>query len=152
MTLTTALCLAALCAPLLAANQKESRPVIACNPRAIRALDRPRHAELAKRVRASAKVRREIKNGYAFTLDGSNVTLPHVAEWISMERLCCPFLMLQISASGEQSDWVLTITGPEGVKPLSRPSFRSDENAPIAGPRGSVLITDKASWPPSAAS
>jgi hypothetical protein len=66
--------------------------VIACNPKAIRSADRPRHTELAKRVRASMKVRREIKNGYAFTLDGSSVTLPDVAEWISMERLSWPVL------------------------------------------------------------
>jgi hypothetical protein len=40
-----------------------------------------------------------------------------------MERLCCPFLTLQIAASGDRADWLLTLTGPEGVKPLIRAEF-----------------------------
>ena len=62
--------------------------------------------------------RTEISNGYAFKLDSNIVTLPETAEWISMEQLGCPFLTLQLSAMGNQTHWILTLTGPEGVKPL----------------------------------
>jgi len=58
----------------------------------------------------------EILNGYVFKLDSNAVTLAEAAEWISMERRCCPFLTLQLCASGNETDWTMTLTGPEGVK------------------------------------
>lgn len=61
---------------------------------------------------------RDVSDGYAFDLESQAVTLPEVAEWIAMERLCSPFLTLQVSASGHQPQWFLQLTGPEGVTPL----------------------------------
>ena len=101
-----------------AAAQKDASTVFACNLKAISATERPRYIELVKRVREAMRDRTEISNGYAFKLDSKTITLPEAAEWISMERLCCPFLTLQLSAAGNQTHWVLTLTGPEGVKPL----------------------------------
>jgi hypothetical protein len=61
---------------------------------------RPRYNDLVKRLRSATRDRRELPDGYAFKLDSKAVSVPEVAEWISMERLCCPFLTLQLSASG----------------------------------------------------
>src|SRR5262249_16358991 len=93
---------------------KDAAPAFACNLRPINAADRPHYHNLAKRVRAAIRRRTEVSNGYVYTLNGKGVTLPEVAEWIAMERLCCPFLTLQLSASGSQADWVLMLTGPDG--------------------------------------
>lgn len=84
---------------------------------------RPRYSELVERVRSAMGSRKALSNGYAFILDGKTVSLPEAAEWISMERLCCPFLTLQLSASGNQANWILTLTGPEGVKQLLDAEF-----------------------------
>ena len=65
----------------------------------------------------------ETSDGFVFKLDSKAVTLPEIAEWITMERLCCPFLTLQLWASGNQPDWMLALTGPEGVKPLITAEF-----------------------------
>ncbi len=46
------------------------------------------------------------------------ISLPEAAEWIDMERRCCPFLTLEMEVSGLQSDWWLRLSGPSGVKPL----------------------------------
>jgi hypothetical protein len=91
--------------------------------KAISAAERPRYSDLVKRIRAAIRDRSEISNGYAFKMDGKAVTLPEAAEWVSMERLCCPFLTLQLSASGNQADWLLTLTGPIGVKQLITVEF-----------------------------
>ena len=123
MTTTTALFAFLLCVGMCAAAQNDLAPVFACNLKAFSAADRPRYNELVKRVRAAMRDRSEVSNGYAFKLDSKAVTLPEAAEWISMERKCCPFLTLQISASGNQSHWLLTLTGPEGVKPLLDAEF-----------------------------
>jgi hypothetical protein len=97
--------------------------VFACNLKAIRATERPRYNDLVKRLRSATQDRRELTDGYAFKLDSKVISLPEVAEWISMERLCCPFLTLQLSASGAQVDWLLNLTGPKGVKPLLQAEF-----------------------------
>lgn len=108
---------------MCAAPQNDAGPVFACNLKAISTADRPRYNDLVKRIRAAMQDRSEISNGYAFKLDSKTVTLPEAAEWISMERLCCPFLTLQISASGNQPHWLLMLTGPEGVKQLLDAEF-----------------------------
>lgn len=103
--------------------RNDPAPVFACNLNAISAADRPRYHELPKRVRSAMRDRSEISNGYAFKLDSNTITLHEAAERISMERLCCPFPALQISASGNQSHWLLTLAGPEGVKALLDAEF-----------------------------
>jgi hypothetical protein len=123
MTTATALFVSLLCVGMCAAANKDTKPVFACNLKAISAADRPRYNELIKRIRAAIRDRSEIANGYAFKLDSKTVTLPEAAEWIVMERLCCPFLMLQLAASGNQAQWLLTLTGPEGVKQLITAEF-----------------------------
>jgi hypothetical protein len=126
MTTATALAMSLVCAcaGLCAAAQDDAKPAaFACNLKAISAAERPRYNELSKRVRESVRERIEISNGYQFKLDSRAVTLPEVAEWMAMERLCCPFLTLQLSAAGNQSGWTLGLTGAEGVKPLLESAF-----------------------------
>jgi hypothetical protein len=101
----------------------EAAPAFACNPKAIRAADRPRYNELVKRIHAAVRERHELANGYELKLDGKAITLPEAAEWISMERLCCPFLTLQLATSGNQTYWTLALTGPEGVKKILEAQF-----------------------------
>lgn len=121
MTIAT-VCASLLCIGFCAA-QDGTPPVFVCNLKAIGATERPRYNDLMKRLRSAARDRSELPDGYAFKLDGKKITLPEVAEWIGMERLCCPFLTLQISASGAQADWLLKLTGPKGVKLLLQAEF-----------------------------
>lgn len=112
-----------LCAALVATAQNSAPPVFACNLNAIKASERPHYNDLTKKLQRAGRDRTELPDGYAFTLDGKAISLPEVAEWISLERLCCPFLTLQISASGNQNNWVLKLTGPEGVKVFLKSEF-----------------------------
>jgi hypothetical protein len=114
MTIATAVC---------AGAEDSAAPVIACNLKAITAAKRPRYDDLMKRLRAAVRERDNRHDGYSYELDSTGITLPEVAEWMSMERLCCPFLKLQLSAAGNREGWVLTLTGPEGVKPLLETEF-----------------------------
>lgn len=106
-----------------AAAQNESAPVFTCNPKAIAAEDRPRYHQLVKQIRLAIRERIEIADGYTFKLDSKAITLPATAEWMGMERLCCPFLTLQLSASANQPHWILSLTGPEGIKQLVDSEF-----------------------------
>ncbi|MGI8744789.1 MAG: hypothetical protein ACR2NN_19900 [Bryobacteraceae bacterium] len=122
MTIATAFCVSLLCACTTAA-QDNPVPVIACNLKAIGAAERPRYNDLMKRLRAAVRDRSELTDGYAYKLESKAITLPDVAEWMSMERLCCPFLTLQLSAAGNQPVWLLSLTGPSGVKALLQEEF-----------------------------
>jgi hypothetical protein len=112
-----------LCLGVCTAAQNDVSPVLACNLKAIRAAERPRYNDLMKRIRGAIRGRKELPDGYAFELDAKVIRLPEVAEWISMERLCCPFLTLQLSASGSHPQWRLRLTGPAGVKALLEAEF-----------------------------
>lgn len=108
-----------------ATAQTATSTPFACNLKAIRAAERPRYKKLVKLVREAIRARTEVSLGYTYSLDSEKISLPEAAEWIAMERLCCPFLTLQLSVAGNLDNWFLTLTGPEGVKPLLESEFPS---------------------------
>ncbi len=102
---------------------ESTAPVLACNLKAISSAERPRYNDLFRRIREAARHRTEIANGYAFQLDGKVVQLQEIGEWISMERRCCPFLTFELSAYGYKTDYVLKLSGPEGVRAVLQGDF-----------------------------
>ena len=94
---------------------------LACNLKAISAAQRPRYSELVGRLRSAIRNRGELTDGYRYSLRSNEITLPEVAEWITMERLCCPFLTFQLEVAGDNFD--LTMRGREGVKAILREEF-----------------------------
>jgi hypothetical protein len=123
MTIATMLCLSLLCAGVCASGQDAGRPVIACNVKAISAAERPHYMELMKTLRRAVRDRRELPTGYTYVIDSKTIGLKEVTEWITMERLCCPFLDFQLSISSKGTEYSLALTGPEGVKPLLQAEF-----------------------------
>jgi hypothetical protein len=65
--------------------------------------------------------RRELPDGYEYLLESAKITFAEVSEWITMERLCCPFLIFQLDGAGENSR--LTMRGPDGAKEVLREEF-----------------------------
>jgi len=120
MRFTTVL-LSLICMCAMAKN--DSSPPLACNLNAISAAERPRYSQLTKQLRAAVRERRELSDGYSYRLDGNSVSLPEVAEWIKLERMCCPFLTLQLEASGQATDWRLHLHGPAGTKAILDAEF-----------------------------
>ena len=98
-------------------------PPLACNLGAISAAERPRHYALAKRIKAAMSERRELPDGYGFVLQPVGVSLPELAQWISLERLCCPFLKFQLEVSGQEDFWRIQLTGPTGAKAILDGAF-----------------------------
>jgi hypothetical protein len=96
-------------------------PILACNIQAISAAQRPRYNELASRLRATIRERRELPDGYDYSLDSAQITLRELAEWITLERLCCSFLIFALEGTGEAVH--LTMRGPEGAKAILREEF-----------------------------
>jgi hypothetical protein len=95
--------------------------VLACNIKAISAVQRPRYDDLVTRLRAAMRDRRELADGYSYSLDSAKITLPEVSEWITMERQCCPFLIFQLERADEALR--LTMRGPDGTKAVLQAEF-----------------------------
>jgi len=95
---------------------------LACNPKAIAATDRPRYNELMRQLRSAIRNRHEVPDGYAYQLGSDAIALTEVAEWITYERLCCPFLTVDLQVAAE-NDTHLTLRGPDGVKAILQEEF-----------------------------
>ena len=96
-------------------------PDLACKIHAIGAVDRPRYNDLVTRLRSATRDRKELPDGYEYLLESTKITLAEVSEWITMERLCCPFLTFQLEGVGRDSH--LTMRGPDGAKAVLGEEF-----------------------------
>lgn len=92
----------------------------ACKMDAIEADKRPQHIATAKHLFSSISEIKELSNGYAFRLSNESEVLLKVAEFISLERLCCPFFDFTLEVEREGGSIWLHLTGREGVKPFIR--------------------------------
>jgi hypothetical protein len=63
---------------------------------------------------------RELPDGYAFRLPVGPDALLKAAEFISIEKLCCPFLGFVLEVEPEGGPVWLRLTGREGVKAFIR--------------------------------
>jgi hypothetical protein len=81
---------------------------------------RARYRDVTQQMRAATPVIEELADGYAlrFGMDSSLCLV--VAEFITLERLCCPFLDLMLEVAREGGPMQLKLTGSEGVKQFLR--------------------------------
>jgi hypothetical protein len=91
---------------------EQPEPQLACNLFAMSAEQRALYPSLRQTLNENVIETRELPNGYAFRhpID----LLLTAAQWIDLERLCCPFFKFAILVDGERL-WV-ELTGEEGVK------------------------------------
>jgi hypothetical protein len=94
--------------------RKESS--FACVMNAIDPEKRQQHVETSKYLFHLVHEIRELTNGYAFRLENEPDVLVKLAEFISLEKLCCPFFGFTIAVEPEGGDLWLRLTGREGVK------------------------------------
>ncbi|HEX8844246.1 MAG TPA: hypothetical protein VF791_06365 [Pyrinomonadaceae bacterium] len=79
---------------------------------------------------------RELNNGYAFQLPGEPGALVHAAEFIELERLCCPFFGFNLEVEAEGGSLWLSLTGRPGVKPFILAEIGEHLDAPLVKPEG----------------
>ncbi|HET6861779.1 MAG TPA: hypothetical protein VFH91_01990 [Pyrinomonadaceae bacterium] len=90
----------------------------ACDMTAIAPQKRERHIATIKRLFRSVTYVNELPNGYKFELPNQTETLELAAEFICLERLCCPFFGFTLDVEPEGGKLLLSLTGREGVKPF----------------------------------
>jgi hypothetical protein len=95
---------------------------LACNLQAINVERRPRYYELAQRLRSALRDRTELADGYRYRIEADAITLPDLAEWIAMERLCCPFLSFHLDIANTGEVWI-ALRGPSIAKAILLEEF-----------------------------
>jgi hypothetical protein len=96
---------------------------IACDPHALSAEQQERWMIVGKQMYSAIEEIRELPGGYAFRLPGTAEMLIIIAEDLTMERLCCPFLHFTLEVERTGEPFWLSFTGGEGAKAFLRVSF-----------------------------
>ena len=103
-------------------------PPIACDLDVLTPPQRERHGTLLETLRGDVLETRELENGYALRFGTDSATIRSLAEWMTLERACCPFLGFSIRLErGDGPVWLDLTGSPEakayiGAVLLSRPA------------------------------
>jgi hypothetical protein len=89
---------------------------LTCNINGIPPHERARYRHLVEALRHAIQERRELPDGYAFQMDTNQIGTDQLAEWIELERQCCPFFEFEIRWTRQNGAVWLHLSGPDGVK------------------------------------
>ena len=93
---------------------------IACDFSAMTAEQRARRQILARQMHAATKEVHELPDGYAFRFSAEPELCLTLAEFMTLERLCCPFFTFRLELEHEGGPMWLRLTGRDGVKQFLR--------------------------------
>jgi hypothetical protein len=100
--------------------KSETKPMpntpLACNLFGLTEQQRKRQQELRQQLFEDGREVRELSDGYAIGLPATTTTILAAAEFVTLERLCCPFFRFELSVGGNAEPLWLRLTGEEGVK------------------------------------
>jgi hypothetical protein len=97
-------------------NEKKVESPIMCVLGALDARQLARHQELRQQLREKTQEVRELADGYALRLPAENGMILSVAEFITLERTCCPFFSFELEVGRDEGALWLKLTGRGGVK------------------------------------
>jgi len=91
---------------------------LSCDLSALSEAQRRRHSELTRFMLSRHGAVKELADGYEFEFKNDTNVFLKIAEWMVLERICCPFLSFSLEL-GEQNQPVrVAIRGPEGTKQI----------------------------------
>lgn len=100
--------------------KSEAKPMpdqpIACNLFGMSEQQRQRHQDLRKQIFESGPQVRELSNGFAIGLPSTTANILAAAEFVTLERLCCPFFRFELAVGGDAEPLWLRLTGGKDVK------------------------------------
>jgi len=96
----------------------------ACNTGVYSTAVRTHKEALNDQFVALAQEYRELPDGYAFRFPADTVSFQTIAEWVDLERACCPFFAFNLELEREGGPFWLRLTGREGVKPFIQSEFQ----------------------------
>jgi hypothetical protein len=104
-----------------AARGMQPAAPIACDMSAFSLDERQRYQTLRTKVMTAIEEIVETPSGFRGRV-GHSVQAGEIAEWMSLERRCCPFLDLGLRLTGDRGQW-LELQGGTDAKELVRAEF-----------------------------
>ncbi|HYR88410.1 MAG TPA: hypothetical protein VE422_30300 [Terriglobia bacterium] len=89
---------------------------ITCRMDALTREERARRAELLTQLSSAVNQVRGLPDGFLLTLSPVPNIWMTAAEFVTLERRCCPFLSFSLEAEAEGGPMAMSITGRPGVK------------------------------------
>ena len=100
-----------------------SAPAIACDLGALSPEQRAREQALLLEFRGMFREAQETEQGFSMAVPADPYLLSRLAEFLGLERLCCPFLTFHLSVPADRGAISLQIQGPPGAKAFLRSEF-----------------------------
>ena len=108
-------------------SQTEHVSPLGCNAFALSQEARKHHFEdVGPALLKLKKTTRELPDGYEFEFPADKATWQLLTEWVIDERLCCPFLDIELRFSREGGPLWLQLTGRPGTK-----EFIKEDSGPL---------------------
>ena len=104
-------------------TKRATESPLMCNLSALNPQQRKRIRELMTDLRAVQQGIKELSDGYAIGLANDSSTIEKAAEYIVLERLCCPFFDFALRVESESGPVWLELSGREGVKEFAKIEF-----------------------------
>src|SRR6476646_4836536 len=101
---------------------KSASPLV-CNMDVFTPAQCDSHIENTMQLMQAVQRIQEVENGYQFTFSTETELITRVAEFISNERLCCPFLNFTLNVNSVDEPISLSLVGPEGTQEFLRLEF-----------------------------
>jgi len=96
---------------------------LVCNMDVFTSAQREAHIQTTTELIQALQSVQEVKNGYEFTFPNDTEFISKIAEFISNERLCCPFLKFTLNILSNREPLSLSLTGPIGTQGFLRAEF-----------------------------
>lgn len=94
--------------------------VLACRIDALGPEQRERHAGLLRELAGAVSSVDELPDGVSVRFPMRPYLFLRLAEWMELERACCPFLQFGLVFENRVPTMRLDLRGPEGVKDFLR--------------------------------
>jgi hypothetical protein len=96
---------------------------LACNMGVFTPTQREHHVQATSQLFRVVQNVQELENGYKFSFPNGTGFISKIAEFISNERLCCPFLRFTLNVNSMNEPISLSLTGPVGTQEFLRAEF-----------------------------
>jgi hypothetical protein len=96
---------------------------LVCNMGVFTPDQRETHVLITTKLIQSIQSVQEVENGYEFTFPNNTKFILSIAEFISNERLCCPFIKFTLTVVSISDQLSLSLTGPVGTQEFLREKF-----------------------------
>ena len=104
--------------------EAQDTPIV-CDMNVFTPVERENHIRTTTHLFQTVQDIHEVNKGYEFIFPNSNGSeiITQLAEFISKEQRCCPFLEFTLKISPKVKPISLLLTGPEGTQEFLREEF-----------------------------